>query len=318
MTRGHGLGLVADIGGTNARFALVDTQGDRKHLIALEQLHCAEFPDFETTLRTYLDHVGAAPHEGVVACAGAVKDNGVHFTNLDWCISQESLDKAGFSGIRLVNDYVAQAMALPILDHDRISPIGPLSQIGEGTLAVLGPGSGLGIAALIRQDGREITLATEGGHADFPAVDELDIEILRALTAKHGRVSIETLMSGGGLTRLHEVMLALAGHKPQHLAASEITERGLSGDPHCHATLERFCAILGSVAGNAALTLGARGGVFIAGGIAPRILSVLQASQFRQRFEAKAPMADWLQAVPCLVITDTNSGLLGAARLLAA
>jgi len=316
MTRG--LGLVADVGGTNARFALVETEGDRRRLIALEQLTCAEFPSFEATLGTYLDRVGASPHSGVVAVAGAVKNNAVHFTNLDWRISTESLERSGHTGIRLINDYAAQALALPLLDKDRICPLGPLERAGEGSLAVLGPGSGLGVAALVRQNGSEIPLPTEGGHADFAPVDETDMEVLRYLQARHGRVSIELLLSGGGLSRLHEALRSLAGDPGHVLTASEITRRGLDGDFQCHQTLLRFSAILGSVAGSVALTMGAVGGVFIAGGIAPRILSVLKESEFRSRFEAKEPMAGWLKAVPSLVITDTNSALLGAARVLEA
>lgn len=316
MSAGQSLGLVADVGGTNARFALVDTDGDRRHLIALEQLACADYPSFELTLTAYLERVGAVPHHGIVAVAGAVKDNQVHFTNLDWRISQESLTRSGFSGVRLINDYAAQALALPVLDGSRVFPLGRLTQAREGTLAVLGPGSGLGVAALVRHDGLEIPLATEGGHADFAPVDEIEIRILQALTVHHGRVSIELLMSGSGLCRLHQVLLEIDGQAAQSLSASEITERGLAGNLACRTTLLRFCAILGSVAGSVALTLGATGGVFIAGGIAPRILAILQESAFRQRFEAKQPMAAWLQAVPSLIITDTNSALLGAARVL--
>lgn len=314
--RGHGLGLVADIGGTNARFALVEIDGDPTHLIALEQLSCADYPSFEVTLESYLRRVGAAPRHGVVAVAGAVRDNAVHFTNLDWQIDQTSLDRAGFQGIRLINDYAAQALALPLLEGDRVFPLGPCSQPGEGTLAVLGPGSGLGVAALVRQGKIGIPLATEGGHADFAPVDEVEIEIQKLLAARHGRVSNELLLSGGGLCRLQECLAAIAGFPVVSLTASEITERGLAGDVHCHSVLLRFCAILGSVAGSVALTLGATGGVFVAGGIAPRLLSLLQESDFRERFEAKPPMRGWLAAVPSLIITDTNSALLGAARLL--
>jgi glucokinase len=316
MSSGQGLGLVADVGGTNARFALVETDGDRRRLIALEHFACAGFPSFEAALAAYLDRVGAAPHRGVVAVAGAVRGNSVHFTNLDWSITPESLAKCGYEGIRLINDYAAQALALPLLGEDRLRPLGPLAQATEGTLAVLGPGSGLGVAALVRQDGNDIPMATEGGHADFAPVDEVDFEILHLLAKSRSRVSNECVLSGGGLVRLHEALVALYGESRHPLGAGEITERGLDGDMQCRRTLLRFCAMLGSVAGNVALTLGARGGVFIAGGIAPRILPVLKDSQFRARFEAKEPMADWVRATPTLVVTDTDAALLGAARLL--
>ena len=318
MSSARGLSLVADVGGTNARFALVEAKGDRRHLISLQQLACADFPSFEATLGTYLERVGATPRQGVVAVAGAVKNNEVHFTNLDWRITPESLDRSGFSGIRLINDYAAQALALPLLEKDRLYPLGPLEKAGEGTLAVLGPGSGLGAAALVRQNGNDLPLATETGHTDFAPTDADDLELLEYLQARHGRVSNEWLLSGGGLSRLHEAVWSLAGEPGHVLTAREITERGLGGDAKCRRTLLRFCAILGSVAGNVALTLGASGGVFIAGGIAPRIVPILKDSQFRARFEAKEPMGDWLRATPTLVITDTNSALLGAARVLEA
>lgn len=319
MTSGQELGLVADIGGTNARFALVDTVGDRKRLLDMQQLACADYPTFEDSLSTYLKLVGAKPCAGVVAVAGAVKNNAVRFTNLNWHITPETLTKSGFPGVRLINDYAAQALALPLLDRARLFPLGPHQGAHEGTLAVMGPGSGLGVAALIRQPGgQDVTLATEGGHADFAAVDDIEHEIVKILTARHGRVSIELLLSGGGLCRLHELLLLLGGKKAETLSASDISERGLAGDWDCRETLLRFCAILGSVSGDVALTVGATGGVFIAGGIAPRILSILEASRFRERFEAKAPMVAWLKATPSLIITDTNSALLGAARVLGA
>ena len=317
MSSGQDLGLVADIGGTNARFALVDTVGDRCRLLDMHQLACADYPTFEESLSSYLRMVGAKPCAGVVAVAGAVKNNAVRFTNLNWHITPESLTQSGFPGVRLINDYAAQALALPLLDRQRLFPLGPHQGPHEGTLAVMGPGSGLGVAALIRRpEGQDIPLATEGGHADYAAVDDVEHEIVKILTARHGRVSIELLMSGSGLVRLHELLLLLGGKRSETLSASDISERGLAGDWDCRETLLRFCAILGSVSGDVALTLGATGGVFIAGGIAPRILPVLEASRFRERFEAKAPMVSWLKATPSLIITDTNSALLGAARVL--
>ena len=317
MSSGQDLGLVADIGGTNARFALVDTVGDRCRLLDMHQLACADYPTFEESLSSYLRMVGAKPCAGVVAVAGAVKNNAVRFTNLNWHITPESLTQSGFPGVRLINDYAAQALALPLLDRQRLFPLGPHQGPHEGTLAVMGPGSGLGVAALIRRpEGQDIPLATEGGHADYAAVDDVEHEIVKILTARHGRVSIELLMSGSGLVRLHELLLLLGGKRSETLSASDISERGLAGDWDCRETLLRFCAILGSVSGDVALTLGATGGVFIAGGIAPRILPVLEASRFRERFEGKAPMVAWLKATPSLIITDTNSALLGAARVL--
>ena len=317
MTSGQELGLVADIGGTNARFALVDTVGDRKRLLDMQQLACADYPTFEESLSSYLKLVGAKPCAGVVAVAGAVKNNAVRFTNLNWHITPESLTKSGFPDVRLINDYAAQALALPLLDRQRLFPLGPHDACHDGTLAVMGPGSGLGVAALIRQPGgQDMPLATEGGHADFAPIDDVEMEVARILTARHGRASIELLLSGSGLCRLHELLMLLAGKKTEDLSASDISERGLAGDWDCRETLLRFCAILGSVSGDVALTLGATGGVFIAGGIAPRILSILDVSRFRERFEAKAPMVAWLKAVPTLIITDTNSALLGAARVL--
>ncbi len=319
MSLGQDLGLVADIGGTNARFALVDTVGDRCRLLDMQQLACADYPTFEDSLSSYLRLVGAKPALGVVAVAGAVKNNAVRFTNLNWHITPESLTQSGFPGVRLINDYAAQALALPLLDRQRLFPLGPHQGPHEGTLAVMGPGSGLGVAALIRRpEGQDIPLATEGGHADFAAVDDVEHEIVKILTARHGRASIELLLSGSGLVRLHELLLLLGGKRSETLSASDISERGLAGDWDCRETLLRFCAILGSVSGDVALTLGATGGVFIAGGIAPRILAVLEASRFRERFEAKAPMVAWLKATPSLIITDTNSALLGAARVLGA
>jgi glucokinase len=313
MSRGQDVGVVGDVGATNARFALVEKADGHRRLMAQIQLACADFPSFEAVLAAYLRQVGAAPRRGVIAVAGAVKNNSVHFTNLDWFVTDQSLAKAGLPALTLINDFAAQALALPFLDDSRLCPLGPLTRASEGMLAVIGPGSGLGIAGLLRRNGQTIPLATEGGHADFAPTDEIEIELLRDLQRRHGRVSIEMLLSGAGLTRIHRF---LAGESAPDLAASEISARGLAGDEACHATLLRFCDILGSVAGNVALSLGATGGLFIAGGIAPRLLPLLRQSRFRQRFEAKGPMSDYVRAIPSLVITDTQSALLGAASLI--
>jgi glucokinase len=194
---------------------------------------------------------------------------------------------------------------------------GPTEGDPHSAIAVLGPGTGFGVSALARDiHGREIALPSEGGHACFAPGDPVEDEILRILRQRYDRVSIERLVCGPGLLNMHRALAQIDGRVTHIDDPAQITDEALA-DPrsHCGATLARFCAILGAVAGDVALTMGSRGGVYIAGGIAPRILPFLKASPFRERFERKGRFQDYMADIPTWVITHKHAALLGAARV---
>lgn len=312
---GGGLGLVGDIGGTNARFALVEFDGPDPRLIEPTAYKGEDYGTAEDAIEHYLAKVGVRhPDQAVVAVAGPIEHGSVHMTNLDWRISEDSLRRAGgFRQATLINDFTAQALAAPRLSPKDLRQVGPLPTSGQGDLAILGPGTGFGVAGMARRHGVDTSLTTEGGHIAFAPTDEIEIEILRSLMKAFGRVSVERILSGPGMEDLHLSLAEAEGRKVDALPAKQITERAVEGCADSLATVDRFCAILGSTAGDIALALGARGGVFIAGGIAPRIIDLLEAGPFRARFEAKGRFVDYMKAIPTHVILHPHTALIGAA-----
>ncbi|KQY31208.1 glucokinase [Caulobacter sp. Root1455] len=310
-----GLGLVGDIGGTNARFALVDFDGADPRLIEPTSYKGEDYGTAEDAIEHYLAKMGLKhPDQAVVAVAGPIEHGTVHFTNSDWKLSEDSLRRAGgFRTARLINDFTAQALAAPRLAPKDLRQIGPLQTSGEGDVAILGPGTGFGAAGMVRRHGVETPLTTEGGHIAFAPFDEVEIEVLRILMNRFGRCSIERILSGPGMEDLHMALAEVEGRKADELTAKEITEHGVAGDACCKVTIDRFCAILGSAAGDLALALGARGGVFIAGGIGPRIVDLLEKSEFRSRFESKGRLSDYTKAIPTHVVMNPHTALIGAA-----
>lgn len=305
--------LVGDIGGTHARLALV-TRGAadwrRTYL-------CADFPGVLQAIESYLAEIGtrSRPTRVALAVAGPVIDGCIAFTNNGWRISESELLGAGFEKARLVNDFAALAMALPYVGPNELNWLGgPREPRPHGTVAVLGPGTGFGIAALAREGGQSTVVTTEGGHVSFAPTDAVEMEVLRYLSKQFERVSVERLLSGPGLANLHGALGAIAGSKTPVLDPAEITRRARAGEAGCLETVNRFCSILGSVAGDAALSFGAQGGVYITGGVAEKLADLIAASDFRQRFEAKGRFADYQRAIPTWLLASTDAAFVGAAQ----
>ncbi|MBV9990760.1 MAG: glucokinase [Alphaproteobacteria bacterium] len=294
--------LVADIGGTHARFALSD--GGLHSVLSLPSQDFASLAD---AARAYLAKVGAKPVRAAFAVAGPVGEGRVALTNLGWNFSADALGASLGMNVELINDFEAIALSVPHLQASDLMTVGPEIE-GRGPVAIVGPGTGLGVAGFAHGG----AIVTEGGHADFAPADDVEIGILRTLRARFGHVSWERVLSGPGLVNLHQ---ALGGREA--LSPQEITAR-VGRDPLCAQTFERFCAILGSAAGDVALTLGARGGVLIAGGILPAMREAFAASGFRARFEAKGRFAGYLKAIPTRLIVQDHAGLIGAAASLRA
>ena len=317
-------GLVGDVGGTNARFALAHVEAGGVRVEDPVGFKAADYPTGDAALRAYLDQLPAGlerPRFAVVAAAGPITDGAVTFTNnTAWTFSEAGLARAGgFDGVRLINDFTAQALAIEHLraaDLHRIGPAGAPPK--RGTTAILGPGTGFGVAARIDDGAHRATLTSEGGHMGLSADDALEIEVIRRLAALHGRVSVERVLSGPGLLQLYHVLAAIRGEAAPIATPDRVTEAALAGEPLAALALERFCGFLGAVAGNFALAYGARKGVYISGGIAPDILDFLAASDFRARFESKGRMSDYVKAIPTLVVIQPHAALVGAASLLPA
>lgn len=316
--KGHWVGLVGDVGGTNARFALVDGQGHVRHPRIFP---CKDYASLADIVAEYIDTTAGKkrPPKAVIAVAGPVVDGEIEFTNLDWNVSEgDLLAHFEFEAVELINDFAAQALACPLLEGADLRPLGPARPKGphDCPIVALGAGTGFGVAGLARSDRGDIPVATEGGHAGFAPSDEVEVEVWRRLNARHGRVSIERLLSGQGLYDLYTVLCELEGQAPALPDEMAVTTEGLVGDPIAGRTLDRFGGILGAVAGDLALTFGARGGIFVSGGIAPRIAERLAAGPFRARFEDKGRLSDYVASIPTYLVLHPYPAILGAARQL--
>lgn len=309
--------LVADVGGTNIRLALADGPGAKaRRVIAY---HDADYATLEAAIAAYLDAVGERPRAACIAIAGPVVGAVLQLTNRGWRLDRAALAaRFGWARLLVINDFEALALALPSLEPAMLAQIGGGSALPGKPKAVLGPGTGLGVGGLVPAGpDRWIALASEGGHAGFAPFDGRDLEVLRLLQRRYGRVSAERVLSGPGLAALYEALAELDGVPHAAPAPDEITRAALAGDdPPAREALELFCAALGSFAGDVALTLGAQGGVYVGGGIAPRILDVLRASRFRERFEHKGRIRPMVAGIPTWVILDKLPALPGAVRAL--
>jgi glucokinase len=308
--------LLADIGGTNARFALRPADG--AGFADIEVLACSDYPTIEEAVRAYLHKASARGlaveglRHAAIAIANPVEGDEISMTNHCWGFSIAGLKAAlRFETLLVVNDFAALAMSLPHLADGQRERIGGGVEQANKPIGLIGPGTGLGVAGVVPCGGRWIALAGEGGHASFAPVTKQEMKILQALWEEYGHVSAERLLSGLGLELIHRALTS------QRLSAPEITGRALDGSSiACRETVEAFCAVLGSVAGNVALTLGATGGMYIGGGIVPRLGRLFTESRFRERFEGKGRLSPYLARIPTWLIVEEYPALRGVAAML--
>lgn len=308
--------LVADIGGTNTRAALKH-HGQR--IDHIQKFKNREYADLGALLQHYLDQFEDTQHISAgaicVACAVDGTDT-ITMTNIDWSFSTDALrKKLGLQHLHVFNDFTAIAFSMPALDDDqreRITDHG--ESMPNEVVAVVGPGTGLGVSGIAPHGNIWVPLAScEGGHASLPAQTEEESRLLDMLRPRlNDHVSAERLLSGPGLERLYRGLAELRGMEVNHVKAETITTRARDGsDPLAMEVLDIFFSILGSFAGDVALMLGARGGIYLAGGIAPKLIDRLKNSTFRERFEAKGRVRTYLEAIPTWLITDPYPGLTG-------
>lgn len=313
MTAGRA--LLGDIGGTNARFALLE--GDR--LGPVTALATAGHPTVAAGIRHFLAETDGQPEQAVLSVAGPVSENCAQLTNAAWRIDGEELRQTfGLRRALVVNDFFALAHSLPALGPDERLPIGKAATPGTGPKLVIGPGTGFGAALYLSSgDGLGQVVPTESGHATLAAATELEAQVLAQLRPQLGHVAVEDLISGPGLERLDQTLGRLADRPTPSRTAAEIVATAETGDAVAGETLDIFLSWLGSVAGNLALSTGATGGIYLAGGILPRLADRLTESAFRERFEAKGRMAPYLAGIPTWLITAPNPAFKGLARLAA-
>jgi glucokinase len=310
--------LVADIGGTHLRIALVpegslEPQQERT-------LHCADFDGLEAALRLYLRETGdpAVGEAAVDVACDAITGDFINLTNGPWGFSvARTRASLGFTRLQVVNDFTALALAVPQLRTDELRQIGGGAVVSGTPIAVIGAGTGLGVSGLIPVGERWIALDSRGGHTAFSPMSEREIGVLRHLRREFDHVSTERVLSGMGLENIHRSLCALDNTPAQMLAAEQITAAALrAGDPLCREAVDMFCAILGTAAANLVITLGAIGGCYIGGGIVPKLGDYFAHSPFRARFENKGRFSGYLAAVPTYVILAPAPALRGLATLL--
>ena len=316
--------ILADVGGTRARFAWQAAPGAA--LDCIDSVDCCDFAGLTEALRDWLDrHRPGAPVEAALALATPITDaDEVRMTNSVWCFSRHALAAClGLERVELVNDFAALALALPALKPDELRQIGgpPAKPFARReTVALLGPGTGLGVSGLLPGPGGcWVPIAGEGGHVSLSCSDSREDELLQILRARFGHVSAERVLSGEGLRNLWAALRSMDTQAQDPApSAARISEGALNGqDPFARRVIETFCALLGHVAGNLALTLGARGGVYLGGGIVPQWGTLVEHSRLCETFVAKGRFRSYLQEIPIWVIDAREPpALRGLARLL--
>lgn len=309
--------LAADLGGTQSRLLLAHCDGDGWQTLRQRTLPSQHYTGISELLEDFLlpdEHPGSA----CIAAAGPLENNRLHLTNLPWQLDAQVIRRQfAINHLQLLNDFAAQTYALPHLQpHQLCSLQTGRVQIGA-TRAVLGAGTGLGMALLAEVDGQALCLPSQGGHADFAPRDEQQIALLRYLLPVYGRVSQELLLSGAGISRVHAFLGGHPLNSTEQPDAHAISLAADAGEPLAIATLQLFARLYLAAAGNLALTSLAQGGVYLSGGIAPKILRYLQAPEAIAEFQRATPMADLLRSIPLQVVLDEHLGLHGAAWLAA-
>ena len=310
--------LLGDIGGTNARWAWQPSADAPLQDISV--LPCNASASLQQSASSYLsDHGLERPRSAAMGIATAVTGDEVSMTNNAWSFSIAAFKRdLGLERCLVINDFTALAMSLPALRDTDLLAIGGGSAVTSSPIALIGPGTGLGVSGLLPDpQGTFSALSGEGGHATIAPANDLESALLACLRRRFGHVSAERVLSGAGLINLYQAVCQVNGSLPRTMEASDVTDNALAqSDSACVQAVQLFSSFLGNVAGNLALTLGARGGVYVGGGIVPRLGSAFDARLFRQRFEEKGRFQEYLHPIPTWVITASTPALIGASHAL--
>jgi glucokinase len=310
--------LVADIGGTHARFAIAVRRGGAVSILCKQSFETRDYKNVDDAAETFLASAKPDPVDAAIfAVAAPVTSDEIIFTNSPWRFSRPKLAaRLGCKSLEVVNDFAASARGAVEASGEGVVAIKRGDSADGAPIAVLGPGTGLGLGLVLRDEGRVQVLPTQGGHAAFAPANEVESEVLRYMRRDHSFVSFEEVLSGRGLANLHRAHCWLADTRHGALSPEEVTIAALNRKlATAQAATRMFCAILGTFAGDAALMTGARGGVILAGGILPRIEPILRKSEFVARFETRDSMSDYMRAIPVSLLKHEDAALIGAALL---
>ncbi len=315
--------LVADIGGTNARFGLVDPALNTSiyNYTAKEQitLRCADYPDIAGLVQACCNSFNIAmPEHACFAIAGPIENGVVQMTNLDWKFSIEELrQQLGMTTLHVINDFAALAYATPFLQEQEMKTLYAAPAQPGAPIVVMGPGTGFGMALLVPNNGSWKIIPTEGGHASFAPTNEKELAIKSFLLKEQAHVSVEDILSGSGLVNLYRALAHIAGVQAQPYTPADVSIKGLANeDAVCREAVVTFCNTLGAVAGDKAVSTGARGGVVIGGGITPKLMDLLPETDFIARYKNKGPMTQYVSDISIKLILNDKAALVGAAAWL--
>ncbi|MCF3932441.1 glucokinase [Acuticoccus sp. M5D2P5] len=304
--------LIADIGGTNVRFGVLSEVHSPRRDFETVQTH--DYPDFATAAQSVLDRTAILPRSLLLAAAGPIVGGSTKLTNAEWMIDPAKLrDELNLDTVITFNDFEGVALSLPALADDQVRQIGGGESIPREPRVVIGPGTGLGVAALVYGDQCYTPLAGEGGHVSVGPITERDFQIWPHVARFHGRITGETLLSGNGLVRLYDAIAAADGKGTDCTVGADVTAAADAGDPVAEEALDLFFTYLGRLAGDLALIFLPKGGVYIAGGIVPRMADRFLASGFREAFEDKAPHRAIIETIPTFLITEPKPAVAGMA-----
>ena len=309
--------IVADVGGTNGRFAVVDLpETGVPSVVSKKTYKCASFDSFTGMFREFIaEHNTDDVRSAQIALAGQTTQNEGHITNIGWRIKAEQLAKdTGLQNVVFMNDFAAVASAIPYVGQGGFEVIKEGAKCEMSPISTMGPGTGFGVAQLIPVAGGHKIVPTEGGHIAFAPATQLEQDLLAHLKKGSEHVCVESLLSGRGLVRIHDFLVEYAGSGQAGLGPAEIThEAAVERTPSCVRAVQVFLSVLGGTAGDIALVHGARGGVWIAGGIVPKIYDLVGKSDLVSRFSRKGIMSSYLSDIPINLVTDPDAALIGAA-----
>ena len=310
--------LVADIGGTNARFAFAEKHGAAISIRDAQTFRAEDFETIRDAAAAYLESIALKPSRACFAAAGPIVDSQVRFTNSQWIL--RASDIAGpltLEQFKIVNDFYALAAGVSHMPNDAFIEVKDGDPEHDAPKLVIGPGTGLGQALIVPTPFEPQIVATEGGHVSFAPRSDIEFEIQKFIAREHPRVSVERLLSGRGLVNIHRALCVIEGAQRVSLQADEITKAAVTGEyPIAVKAVDMFCAILGRVAGDGVLAAGARGGVILGGGILPKIRDTFLKSEFNARFCDKGRMSDYVAATPVKMIVADGAALYGAAAVM--
>ncbi len=319
--------LVADIGGTNGRFGLVDYDPAKSkasgkiNYTASQQitLKCANYPDMASMIKACCAEFGIAiPAHACLAIAGPIENGQASMTNLNWKFSINSLrDQLGMTTLHVINDFASLAYAVPFLQDNELTTLYAAKSNPDAPIVVMGPGTGFGMAGLIPTGGNWKIVPTEGGHASFAPTNDKEMAIKSVLLKEQSHVSVENILSGGGLVNLYRALAHVYDQDAKPYSPADVSTKGLSNeDPICREAVTTFCDVLGEVAGDKALSWGAKGGVVIGGGITPKLVDILHDTHFLERYKNKGPMAGYVSDISIRLIINDKAALVGSAAWL--